>query len=103
MNTKSHITHRYTHSYPSHYKKSLRDLLARHGEAAAAIDLSSHIQPPPVTAPPGLPLPTVYQLMRGHGVEFLPVVARYGPLEGAVTRCVRVFFVVCFVAQRFCT
>jgi hypothetical protein len=53
-----------------------------------------------VTAPPGLPLPAVYQLMRGHGVEFLPVVARYGPLEGAVTRCVRVFFCCVFCCAK---
>ncbi|GBF95490.1 chloride channel CLC-c [Raphidocelis subcapitata] len=65
---------------------SLRELLAKHGESATAIDLSCKVEVAPIAVPPSMPLHTLLALMNEQGLDYVPVIRRHGPLEGMVTR-----------------
>jgi hypothetical protein len=55
--------------------------------------LSSHAlfrrswpQIPPLVVPPSMPLDMIYSVVTTMGLEYLPVVAQLGPLEGLISR-----------------
>jgi hypothetical protein len=60
------------------------------GVCSPLIDLSSKVEIAPVVIPPGMPLTFIYHIMQEQGLNYVPVIRHHGPLEGLVTRCVRV-------------
>lgn len=46
----------------------------------------SWLQIPPLVVPPSMPLDMVYAVVTTMGLEYLPVVAQLGPLEGLISR-----------------
>lgn len=60
--------------------------MAKHGDEAEAIDLSSKVEIAPVVIPPGMPMQFVYSIMQEQGLDYVPVIRQHGPLEGIISR-----------------
>eukprot|EP00878_Enallax_costatus_P010897 GHUV01011381.1.p1 GENE.GHUV01011381.1~~GHUV01011381.1.p1 ORF type:complete len:670 (+),score=126.18 GHUV01011381.1:946-2955(+) len=67
-------------------RQSILELVARHGDDAESIDLSSKVEVAPVVIPPGMPLTFIYNVMQEQGLNYIPVIRQHGPLEGMVSR-----------------
>ena len=67
---------------------SILELVAKHGDDAESIDLSSKVEVAPVVIPPGMPLTFIYNVMQEQGLNYIPVIRQHGPLEGMVSRSV---------------
>lgn len=66
---------------------SILELVAKHDDDAACVDLSSKVEIAPVVIPPGMPLTFIYHVMQEQGLNYIPVIRQHGPLEGMVSRC----------------
>lgn len=64
------------------------ELVAKHGDDAQEVDLSSKVEVAPLVIPPGMPLPFIYNVMQEQGLNYVPVIRHHGPLEGMVSRWV---------------
>jgi predicted transcriptional regulator len=68
-------------------RQAVEQLLAeRGGKENDMVDLTASVEVAPIVIPPNMPLSFVYAVMSTMGVEYLPVVAQHGPIEGVVTR-----------------